>query len=58
MPYTLKFKCWVVTHRAAFMGTVASLGVIEVPSGVVRMVYRYIYIAKLYRVAAWLTMLA
>ena len=37
---SLKFKCWVVTHRAAFMGTVAGLGVIEVSSGVVRMVYR------------------
>ena len=34
------FKCWVVTHRAAFMGTVAGLGVIGVSSGVVRMVYR------------------
>ena len=32
-------KCWVVTHRAAFMGTVAGLGVIGVSSGVVRMVY-------------------
>ena len=37
---TLRFKCWVVTHRAAFMGTVAGLGVIGVSSGVVRMVYR------------------
>ena len=36
----LRFKCWVVTHRAAFMGTVAGLGVIGVSSGVVRMVYR------------------
>ena len=36
----LRFKCWVVTHRAAFMGTAAGLGVIEVSSGVVRMVYR------------------
>ena len=35
-----RFKCWVVTHRAAFMGTVAGLGVIGVSSGVVRMVYR------------------
>ena len=37
---SLTFKYWVVTHRAAFMGTAAGLGVIEVSSGVVRMVYR------------------
>ena len=37
---SLRFKCWVVTHRAAFMGTAAGLGVIGVSSGVVRMVYR------------------
>ena len=36
----LKFKCWAVTHRAAFMSTLAGLGVIGVSSGVVRMVYR------------------
>ena len=24
----LKFKCWAVTHRAAFMDTAAGLGVI------------------------------
>ena len=36
----LSFECWAVTHRAAFMGTTAGLRVIEVSSGVVRMVYR------------------
>ena len=36
----LRIKCWVVTHRAAFMGTAAGLGVIGASSGVVWMVYR------------------
>ena len=36
----LRFKYSVVTHRAAFMGTVAGLGVIGVSSGMVRMVHR------------------
>ena len=39
----LKFKCWVVTHRAAFMGTAAGLGVIGVPSGMIWVVYRQIW---------------
>ena len=36
----LRFKCWAVTHRAAFMGTAAGLRVTGVPNGMVWMVYR------------------